>query len=222
MMDCKKALAATDGDMDKAVDILREKIAEQKRIRVIGDYDIDGVCSTYLLYRGLTRCGADVDYQIPERIRDGYGINESIIRKAKEEGIHTVLDTSGSPFTRETPFFADFEKLMKVTDRLIAKGMEQTVALITDGRFSGFNHGTIIGHVAPEAMAGGLIAFVEDGDIITYSSPEGILQLEVTEDVIAERKQRWKKPEPKIKSGVLALYGATCRPASEGAAMQNW
>ena len=113
-------------------------------------------------------------------------------------------------------------ELMKVTDRLIAKGMEQTVALITDGRFSGFNHGTIIGHVAPEAMAGGLIAFVEDGDIITYSIPEGILQLEVTEDVIAERKQRWKKPEPKIKSGVLALYGATCRPASEGAAMQNW
>ena len=113
-------------------------------------------------------------------------------------------------------------ELMKVTDRLIAKGMEQTVALITDGRFSGFNHGTIIGHVAPEAMTGGLIAFVEDGDIITYSIPEGILQLEVTEDVIAERKQRWKKPEPKIKSGVLALYGATCRPASEGAAMQNW
>lgn len=141
---------------------------------------------------------------------------EAVMRDEIQAGDVIVLryeGPKGSPGMNE---------LMKVTDRLIAKGMEQTVALITDGRFSGFNHGTIIGHVAPEAMAGGLIAFVEDGDIITYSIPEGILQLEVTEDVIAERKQRWKKPEPKIKSGVLALYGATCRPASEGAAMQNW
>ena len=141
---------------------------------------------------------------------------EAVMRAEIQAGDVIVLryeGPKGSPGMNE---------LMKVTDRLIAKGMEQTVALITDGRFSGFNHGTIIGHVAPEAMAGGLIAFVEDGDIITYSIPEGILQLEVTEDVIAERKQRWKKPEPKIKSGVLALYGATCRPASEGAAMQNW
>ena len=141
---------------------------------------------------------------------------EAVMRDEIQAGDVIVLryeGPKGSPGMNE---------LMKVTDRLIAKGMEQTVALITDGRFSGFNHGTIIGHVAPEAMAGGLIAFVEDGDIITYSIPEGILQLEVSEDVIAERKQRWKKPEPKIKSGVLALYGATCRPASEGAAMQNW
>ena len=128
---------------------------------------------------------------------------EAVMRDEIQAGDVIVLryeGPKGSPGMNE---------LMKVTDRLIAKGMEQTVALITDGRFSGFNHGTIIGHVAPEAMAGGLIAFVEDGDIITYSIPEGILQLEVTEDVIAERKQRWKKPEPKIKSGVLALYGAT-------------
>ena len=150
------------------------------------------------------------------RVFDQEELAAAVMRDEIQAGDVIVLryeGPKGSPGMNE---------LMKVTDRLIAKGMEQTVALITDGRFSGFNHGTIIGHVAPEAMAGGLIAFVEDGDIITYSIPEGILQLEVTEDVIAERKQRWKKPEPKIKSGVLALYGATCRPASEGAAMQNW
>lgn len=113
-------------------------------------------------------------------------------------------------------------ELMKATDSLIAKGMEEKVALITDGRFSGFNHGTIIGHVSPEAMAGGLIAFVEDGDTIEYSIPDGYLNLKVPEEILAERKKHWRKPEPKIKSGVLALYGATCRPASEGAAMQNW
>ena len=78
-------------DMDKAAALILEKIRAGVRIRIVGDYDIDGMCSTYLLYRGLTRCGADVDYQIPERIRDGYGINESIIRKAKEDGIDTIV-----------------------------------------------------------------------------------------------------------------------------------
>ena len=78
-------------DMDKAAALILEKIRTGVRIRIVGDYDIDGVCSTYLLYRGLTRCGAAVDYQIPERIRDGYGINESIIRKAKEDGIDTIV-----------------------------------------------------------------------------------------------------------------------------------
>ena len=78
-------------DMDKAAALILEKIRTGVRIRIVGDYDIDGVCSTYLLYRGLTRCGAVVDYQIPERIRDGYGINESIIRKAKEDGIDTIV-----------------------------------------------------------------------------------------------------------------------------------
>ena len=78
-------------DMDKAAALILEKIRTGVRIRIVGDYDIDGVCSTYLLYRGLTRCGAAVDYQIPERIRDGYGINESTIRKAKEDGIDTIV-----------------------------------------------------------------------------------------------------------------------------------
>lgn len=78
-------------DMDKAAALILEKIQAGARIRIVGDYDIDGVCSTYLLYRGLTRCGGHVDYQIPERIRDGYGINESIIRKAKEDGIDTIV-----------------------------------------------------------------------------------------------------------------------------------
>ncbi len=78
-------------DMDKAAALILEKIRASVRIRIVGDYDIDGVCSTYLLYRGLTRCGAVVDYQIPERIRDGYGINESIIRKAKKDGIDTIV-----------------------------------------------------------------------------------------------------------------------------------
>jgi len=78
-------------DMDSAVAIIKEKIRTEKKIRVVGDYDIDGVCSTYLLLKGLHRLGARADYMIPERIRDGYGINETIIQEAYEEGIDTIL-----------------------------------------------------------------------------------------------------------------------------------
>lgn len=77
--------------MDSAAAIIQRKIGQGKRIRIVGDYDIDGVCSTYLLYRGLVRCGGCVDYQIPERIKDGYGINENIIRMAAEDGIDTIV-----------------------------------------------------------------------------------------------------------------------------------
>lgn len=78
-------------DMEKAVSILKEKINGKKKIRIVGDYDIDGVCSTYILYNAFLRLGAPVDYDIPDRIRDGYGINESIIEKAAEQGIDTIL-----------------------------------------------------------------------------------------------------------------------------------
>ena len=77
--------------MDRAVRLIREAIGRGARIRIVGDYDIDGVCSSYLLYRGIARCGGTVDYQIPERIKDGYGINESIIRKAAADGIDTII-----------------------------------------------------------------------------------------------------------------------------------
>ncbi len=78
-------------DADKAAGILLEKIAAGKRIRIVGDYDIDGVCATYLLYTALTRLGANVDYEIPDRIKDGYGINIQIIEAAAEDGVDTIL-----------------------------------------------------------------------------------------------------------------------------------
>lgn len=78
-------------DMDLTVELLKGKVNTGRRIRIVGDYDIDGVCSTYLLYRALNRVGAAVDYEIPDRIKDGYGINESIIRAAAADGIDTIL-----------------------------------------------------------------------------------------------------------------------------------
>ena len=78
-------------DMRKAVDILKEKISAQAKIRIIGDYDIDGVTSTYVLLKGLTRIGGKVDTYIPDRIADGYGIHEHLINRAEEDGIDTIV-----------------------------------------------------------------------------------------------------------------------------------
>ena len=78
-------------DMEKAVDILERKIQQQAKIRIIGDYDIDGVTSTYILLKGLTRIGANVDTYIPDRVADGYGIHEHLIDRAGEDGIDTIV-----------------------------------------------------------------------------------------------------------------------------------
>lgn len=78
-------------DSEKAVEILIEKIKLNKKIRIVGDYDVDGVISIYILYTALKRCNANVDYEIPDRIKDGYGININIIKQAKEDEIDTIL-----------------------------------------------------------------------------------------------------------------------------------
>ena len=78
-------------DMEKAIEILTEKIRAREKIRIIGDYDVDGVMSTYILQTALTACGACVDYEIPDRIKDGYGINISIVEAAYEDGVNTII-----------------------------------------------------------------------------------------------------------------------------------
>ena len=78
-------------DLDRAADLLLEKIREGKKIRVIGDYDVDGICSTYILVRSIREMGGEVDYELPDRILDGYGINLRIVEDAIEAGVDTVL-----------------------------------------------------------------------------------------------------------------------------------
>ena len=78
-------------DIQKAAQILKGKIEENKKIRIIGDYDVDGICSTYILYKGLKSCGADVSCVIPHRMKDGYGINESLVEQALIDGVDTIL-----------------------------------------------------------------------------------------------------------------------------------
>ena len=78
-------------DMGKAISILKDKIQGNKKIRIIGDYDVDGICAAYILKKGLSMCGADVDTVIPHRMKDGYGINEQLIQDAYEAGVDTIL-----------------------------------------------------------------------------------------------------------------------------------
>ena len=104
-------------DMDKAVEILREKLEEGKRPRVIGDYDIDGVNATYILLEGLKRLGADADYDIPDRMTDGYGLNIHLIQRAYDDGVDTVLTCdNGIAAAEEIAFGKDMGMTVIVTD----------------------------------------------------------------------------------------------------------
>lgn len=104
-------------DMDKAVEILREKIADGSRIRVIGDYDIDGVNATYILLEGLRRLGAEVDSDIPDRVTDGYGLNLHLIQRACDDGVDTVVTCdNGIAASEEIAFGKDLGMTVIVTD----------------------------------------------------------------------------------------------------------
>lgn len=104
-------------DADKAVDLLKEKIAEQKKIRVIGDYDIDGVNATYILLEGLEGLGADVDYDIPNRMTDGYGISEELIERAAEAKVDTIITCdNGIAAKKEIAYAKELGMTVIVTD----------------------------------------------------------------------------------------------------------
>lgn len=112
-------------------------------------------------------------------------------------------------------------EMLNPTACLAGMGLDKDVALITDGRFSGATRGACIGHVSPEAAEGGLIAFVEDGDMISINMHECTLQLEVDEEVLKVRRENWVKPEPKVKTGYLARYAKQVTSASTGAIFKS-
>lgn len=107
-------------------------------------------------------------------------------------------------------------EMLKPTSALIGAGLGNSVALITDGRFSGGTHGFVVGHITPEAFEGGLIALVQDDDIIEIDAVNNTINLKVSEKVIDERKKVWIKPEFKVKKGLLYKYALTVSSAAEG------
>lgn len=108
-------------------------------------------------------------------------------------------------------------EMLSPTSALIGEGLGDSVGLITDGRFSGGTYGMVVGHVAPEAFVGGVIALVHEGDSITIDAENRLLQLNVSEEEISSRRAKWQPPKPRYMRGVLAKYAKLVSTASEGA-----
>jgi dihydroxy-acid dehydratase len=113
-------------------------------------------------------------------------------------------------------------EMLAPTSALIGQGLGETVGLITDGRFSGGTWGMVVGHVAPEAYEGGLIALVHEGDRITIDAHRLLLQLEVDETEIARRRAAWQRPGPRYVRGVLGKFAKNASSASSGAVLDGW
>ncbi|HTB24793.1 MAG TPA: dihydroxy-acid dehydratase [Puia sp.] len=107
-------------------------------------------------------------------------------------------------------------EMLKPTGAIIGAGLGKTVALITDARFSGGTHGFVVGHITPEAYEGGLLGLVEDNDIIEIDALKNSINLKVKDEVIAERRKKWKKPALKATKGVLFKYAQVVKDASQG------
>ena len=108
-------------------------------------------------------------------------------------------------------------KMLSPTAALVGQGLLDSVALITDGRFSGGSWGWIVGHVAPEAFIGGTIALVRNGDLITLDRDKRLIELHLSAKELAARRKKWKAPRPRYKDGLLAEYARHVSSASIGA-----
>ncbi|HEY3430405.1 MAG TPA: dihydroxy-acid dehydratase [Cyclobacteriaceae bacterium] len=107
-------------------------------------------------------------------------------------------------------------EMLKPTSLIMGAGLGKNVALITDGRFSGGTHGFVVGHITPEAFDGGLLAFVEDGDLIEIDIQKRQLTLKVSDQILTQRKKNWVKPSLTVKSGVLKKYAKQVKTAADG------
>ena len=150
-------------------------------------------------------------FEGPARVFDGEfdlinGINSGKIQPGDVVVIRNV-GPKGAPGMPE---------MLKPTSAIIGAGLGKTVALITDGRFSGGTHGFVVGHITPEAYEGGLIGLVKDDDIIKIDIKKNKLVLKVSDKEIEKRKKKWKQPALKATKGILFKYAQSVKPADEG------
>lgn len=136
--------------------------------------------------------------------------NEGIEKGLVKEGDVVVIRYEGPKGAPGMP------EMLKPTSALMGAGLGKDVALITDGRFSGGTHGFVVGHITPEAQLGGLIALVQDGDIISIDAVNRKLEVKLSDEEIQKRKKMWTPPPPKYKSGWLSKYVKLVSSASEG------
>jgi dihydroxy-acid dehydratase len=107
-------------------------------------------------------------------------------------------------------------EMLSITSLIMGAGLGKSVALITDGRFSGGTHGFVVGHITPEAQVGGNLALVQEGDLITIDAENNRLEVHLSDEVLAQRRATWQAPAPKYTKGVLYKYFKSVSSASEG------
>jgi dihydroxy-acid dehydratase len=152
----------------------------------------------------------------PARVFDSEAeANAAIMADAVRPGDVVVIRYEGPKGGTGMP---EMFKAMKLLHGL---GLSDKVALVTDGRFSGTNNGCFIGHISPEAMEGGPIALVTDGDVIAIDIPGKRLELKVEENELARRRSQWQSPPPRVTSGYLYLYSRLAESADKGAIIRT-
>ncbi|MCO5235256.1 MAG: dihydroxy-acid dehydratase [Chitinophagaceae bacterium] len=150
-------------------------------------------------------------FEGPARVFDGEKhLIEGLASGRVKHGDVVVIKNEGPKGAPGMP------EMLKPTGAIIGAGLGKSVALITDGRFSGGTHGFVVGHITPEAYEGGLIGLVQDDDIIEIDAAKNLLSLKVSEEEIARRRAAWKKPPLKVTRGVLYKYANSVKDASEG------
>jgi dihydroxy-acid dehydratase len=150
-------------------------------------------------------------FEGPARVFDGEKDLVAGIQSGRvKEGDVVVIRNEGPKGAPGMP------EMLKPTSALIGAGLGKSVALITDGRFSGGTHGFVVGHITPEAYEGGLIGLVEDNDVIVIDIANNSITLKVDDKTIAARRKKWKKPALKATKGVLFKYAQSVKPANEG------
>ena len=137
-------------------------------------------------------------------------VNEGIKNGKVKKGDVVIIRYEGPKGAPGMP------EMLKPTSSIMGAGLGKEVALITDGRFSGGSHGFVVGHVSPEAQVGGNIALVENGDVIAIDAVKNTINIEISDEELAERKAKWKAPKLKFDSGILYKYANTVSSASRG------
>ena len=195
-------------DMKEGQEIIKtleNPIKESGHLRILyGNLATEGSVAKITGKEGLSFSGK-------AKVFDGEFLANDGIRTGKvEKGDVVVIRYEGPKGGPGMP------EMLKPTAAIMGAGLGKSVALITDGRFSGGSHGFVVGHVSPEAQDGGTIALVEDGDIITIDAVKNSINVEVSEEELQKRRARWKQPPLKFERGVLYKYAKTVSSASKG------
>ena len=194
---------ADDQDVVYPID---QPIKKDSHLRILrGNLAEEGAVAKISGKEGLQFSGKAIVYESEEDALQG-------ILSGDVQAGHVVVvryeGPKGGPGMRE---------MLAPTSAVMGKGLGKTVALITDGRFSGGSHGFVVGHITPEAATGGLIGLVENGDPITIDAESNEINLNISDEEIAKRRQNWRQPPPAATRGTLAKYAKLVSSASEGA-----